>query len=99
MASLNGQRLVLQRPKIIPRVGYLDWAPPEPCAPPSQPGHTSMHSAVALETTDWMRERDFSCFILRSQEITLQRAHLINAVGSDREKGARVVSVWVLISH
>lgn len=95
MASLDGhgQRLVLQRPKLIPHVGYLNWDAPILQVAPSQEGHTSMHSAAVPGTADWMRETDFSCFILRSSEIVLQRAHLINAVRKDKAKAQRVVSV------
>jgi len=102
MASLDTgrQRLVFPPAKLLPHVGYLDWSPPTLLAPLSKVGHSSQHSALAPGANNWMLADDFSCFILGSHEITLQRAHLVNTVRADARKGTRVVSAQVLVvSH
>lgn len=67
--------------------------------PVSHAGRSSLHDSIkVLGMDNWILEADFSCFILESHEIGLQKVPLINMVRQEESKAVRVVSLLVLAS-
>lgn len=90
MTSLDGgKRLIFQPAKEILRVDYPGSPPSTLIAP--------LSSTNASGVDDWIRKTDFSCSVLRSQDITLQRVRLVNVIKQDVDKVKKLVIARVLI--